>query len=264
METREAHRKKPIRISTTDYIASLVRLPSYVNAYKSGGGIYPPSQFHLKPIPPDEAKKDPKKFIKHLVPPVVMETNMISQWNDGESFDPPTLYDSVLINFSRSDDEIIEGLKNILQDVRIENVRSSCQRDKTLAKGTPDRWKVWDTFIDQGHRNKLKTARVLFPDIFDDRLAEKELADFKTRENHKIKKMVERARNNGEKYLMVGGKNRRLDNVYHFYEKKFDRMKATPERQIERKKYLTYIARQIVICRKMINAHVSENPFIFF
>jgi hypothetical protein len=76
--------------------------------------------------------------------------------------------------------------------------------------------------------------------------------------------MVERERNNGEKYLKVGGKYRSLDNVYHFHEKKFDRMKATPERQAERKKYLTYIARQIELCRKMIKAHASINPFIFF
>jgi hypothetical protein len=226
------------------------------------GAVLSRWRFLLKPIPPDEAKKDPKKFIDHLVPPVVMEEDMLFyRWHDGEGLDAPDCYDHVLINFSRSDEEIIEGLKKVLQDVRIENVRISSQHDKTLAKGMPDRWKMWDTYIGQGHRNKLKTARVLFPDTFDDRLAEKELADFIAREHQKTKKMVERARNDGEKYLKVNGKQRRLDNVYDYYEKKFDRMKATPERQAERKKYITYTARQIELCRKMIKAHGSTNPF---
>lgn len=219
-------------------------------------------RFLLKPIPPEEAKKNPKKFVDHLVPAVVMEEDMLFyRWHDGEGLDAPDCYDHVLINFSRSDEEIIEGLKMVLQGSRRENVRSSRQRDKSLAMGMPDRWKVWDAYIGQGNRNKLKTVRVLFPDTFNDRLTERELADFVEREHQKTKKMVERARNNGEKYLKVVGKQRRLSNVYDYFEKKFDRMKATPERQAERKKYITYIARQIELCRKMIKAHGSTNPF---
>jgi hypothetical protein len=278
MEEVKARREKPHRVSAIDYVASLARAPLYIadheafrkrderlrvapdwgmigeTAGKPEADLLARWPLLMKPIAPDEARKTPAAFTGHLVPPVVMATETPGSWDDWQTLAnlpwPAARFHPVWINFFRTDEEILEGLKQLRERMGVLPIRESVPK----AKGMPDRWKVWDTYAGPGNSDLRKTAGILFLKTFNPRVGRGEVSALAEKTYADLRRDIEERRGRGETRIEVGGRRRTLSAAYDYHETRFEKMTATPERQAERKKFLRYIDRQVDLCRQMIDA----------
>ena len=283
MEEVKARREKPHRVSAIDYVASLARAPLYIadheafrkreerlrgapdwgmigeTAGKPEADLLARWPLLMKPIPPDEARETPEAFTDHLVPPVVMATETPGSWDDWQTLAnlpwPAARFHPVWINFFRTDEEILEGLKQLRERMGVLPIRESVPK----AKGMPDRWKVWDTFSANGKRDLRKTAGILFPETFNARAGRAEVLALREKEEVKFQEELEEKKERGDPDIVLGGRRRTLRAAgFHaetYFNRRFDNMTATPKRQVNRKKILSYLDRQVDLCRQMIDAH---------
>jgi hypothetical protein len=282
VEETKAPREKLHRVSAIDYVASLARAPLYIADYeelrkreerlhgvsdwgmigetagKPADDLLARWPLLLKPIPPDEARKTPAAFTGHLVPPVAMATETPGSWDDWQTLAnlpwPAARFHPVWINFFRTNEEIIEGLEKIRERIGNLPVRESVSK----AKGMPDRWKVWDTYAGPGENDLRKTAGILFPKTFNARAARAEVRALREKEIAKFREELKERKRRGDPDIVLGGRRRTLRAAgFHaetYFKRRFDNMTATPKRQAERKKILSYLDRQADLSRQMIDA----------
>jgi len=282
MGEKETRHRKPIRVSAGDYVASLVRSPHHIADYDAflkqekyvrtelARGIVLPEKpeqaflnrwpLLLKPIPPEKARLEPGKFVGHIVPSVVRSGDAPESWASGNLWDWPVIaqlpwpqarFLPFFINLGRPDEEIIADLTKILRVYRLPGAKESVQK----AREMPARWKVWDTFMEKGEQNIRKTAKILFPKVFNDRAAKAEVNALAEKKYAELRKEINEKKKRGETTFVVNGRRLRIGAVLAMYETKFEKMVATPERQRERDGRIAYIKRQIEFCRNLIDIH---------
>ncbi len=271
MEPKEPRRKKPIRVSAVDYIASLVRSPLYLTDFETfrkrdaqvrgaadlamiGDIPGAPERDFLarwpllrKPIPPVEAKKAPAVFVDHIVPAAVLAKDTPESWDDPQIAAnlpwPAARFHPVFINLFRTEPEILAEVKKLLRDTRIDGVRMSGQREKTREKGIPDLWKVWDICAGQAGGDIRKAAEILFPDSFRYRRDRKEL-EAEAREEYEAMLKKERPRNKAEAW----------------YDNRLGKAKAASWRVEERRRRMGYVRTAVESAREMIAGHAPVEP----
>lgn len=139
----------------------------------------------------------------------------------------------VWINFFRSEDEIIAGIKALSKNMRFQGFKKSVSKAKRIS----DPWKVWDTYMGAGEKDIRKTAETLFPESF--------------RYNDDRKEMEEEAKKNFEVMKKTISPNRAAT----WYDNRLAKAKAAEWRQAERKRFITYVEKVIGSCRQKIEMH---------
>lgn len=262
-------KKRPLRLSPIDYIASLARSDAYVDDYERYDALYETERDEkrrgifnrvegdatqdflnrwpliLEPIIPAYARKSPMRYLNDLLPAVFYEMDIPPgrfkaahklPWPEGR-FLP------VWINFFRPESEIIAGIKALSKTMRFPGFKESVSK----AQGMPDPWTVWDTFKGEGMENIRKTAETLFPDSFMYGDNQKEMED-----EAKIK--YEAKRESGSAHR-----------AETWYDNRLAKAKAAEWRQDERKKLIAYVREVIGSCRQKIEMHspvTDELPIV--
>jgi hypothetical protein len=252
-------RRRPVRLSPLDYIASLVRSDAYVTDYENflfayekerdekRRGIFRQEEGNatwdflnrwpliLEPIPPVYARKSPEKYLDRLLPAVFSEMDIPRGWFKSayKLPWPEGRFMPVWINFFRSEKEITKGIKALLKQYHISQFKKSVPK----ARGMPDPWKVWDTFKEAGESDVRKTAEILFPKSFRYKSDKREMKAEAWKEYEEMKKT--HSRNEADAW----------------YDNRLAKAKSAKSRQVKRKKLIAYVREVIDSCRRKIEMH---------
>lgn len=254
-----------LRLSSLDYISSLVRSNAYITDYENYLSAYEVERDEIRrgiftreegnatsdflnrwpllwePIPPLPAGKSPEKCLYCLLPTVCLEEDIPRGWlKSAHKLPwPEGLILPVRINFFRPESEIIDGIKALLKEKLFPGFKKSVPK----AKGRPDPWKVWDTFWGPGEEDIRKTAEILFPDSF--------------RYETDQAEMEAEAGRTYEEMLKKGSKEKAMT----WQDNRLSKAKVATWRQVERKKLIAYVREVIESCKEKIDthSHVTNN-----